>query len=273
MSTWVWRESAAANLAVLRLAALLVPRRQRSEWLAEWRSELWYVPRSGRAGGMAFTLGAFPDAVWLRRHRMGPAARGCGWLKSPVWCVALLAALAAAGILLALGLRCVRETARYISPGDHLLMLAVALLVLPATTPLSLGEFPAAPVLTPARRSRRWIFLGVKTALLLSIAFCGTLDLAPLISPAGIQPHAMLAGYVLAFRWALVDQRRRCPVCLRRLAHPTRIGQPSRTFLEWYGTEFLCERGHGLLHVPETSASYCALRWVRLDATWSNLFS
>ena len=27
--------------------------------------------------------------------------------------------------------------------------------------------------------------------------------------------HARLQGRVFAFRWALIDQRRRCPVCLR----------------------------------------------------------
>ena len=33
---------------ILRVASLLAPGDQRAEWLEEWRSELWYVPR--RAG-------------------------------------------------------------------------------------------------------------------------------------------------------------------------------------------------------------------------------
>jgi hypothetical protein len=31
------------HLMILRSAALLVPRPQRTEWLAEWSAELWYV--------------------------------------------------------------------------------------------------------------------------------------------------------------------------------------------------------------------------------------
>jgi hypothetical protein len=84
----------------------------------------------------------------------------------------------------------------------------------------------------------------------------------------------MLFGYVLAFRWILIDQRRRCPVCLRLLSHPTRIGGLSHVFLEWCGTEFICARGHGLLHVPEVAtSSYGSQRWPPLDPSWSSLFS
>ena len=35
--------SFAVSIAILRLAALLVPRRKREEWLAEWKSELWHI--------------------------------------------------------------------------------------------------------------------------------------------------------------------------------------------------------------------------------------
>src|ERR1035438_836888 len=35
------------HLAILRAAGLLVPGPQRAEWLAEWRSELWYARPSG----------------------------------------------------------------------------------------------------------------------------------------------------------------------------------------------------------------------------------
>src|SRR5262249_932432 len=138
-----------------------------------------------------------------------------------------------------------------------------------------LGEYPRCGDRTPwTKRSRRWIFLGIKLALILPIVFCGTLDLAPLISSSGIQPHAMLVGYVLAFRWALIDQRERCPVCLRLLTSPTRIGRPSQTFLEWYGTELMCDKGHGLLHVTEIPTScYSAQRWLYLDPSWRSLFS
>ena len=121
-------------------------------------------------------------------------------------------------------------------------------------------------------RLRRWIFLAVKIALLLPIVFCGTLDLAPIIS-RDLQPHGLLVGLIVAMRWALIDQRRRCPVCLRLLTNPTRIGGPSRTFLEWYGDELICAQGHGLLYVPEIATSCCSTqRWQYLDPSWSSLF-
>jgi hypothetical protein len=80
-------------------------------------------------------------------------------------------------------------------------------------------------------------------------------------------------GYILGFRWLLIDQRRRCPVCLRILTNPTRIGHASRTFLEWYGTELICRKGHGLLHIPEIPGScYGPQRWLYLDPSWRSLF-
>jgi hypothetical protein len=56
------------------------------------------------------------------------------------------------------------------------------------------------------------------------------------------------------------------------LTNPTSIGEPSRTLLEWYGTELICGRGHGLLHVPEIRNSYSEQRWLHLDSSWSSLF-
>jgi len=41
----------------------------------------------------------------------------------------------------------------------------------------------------------------------------------------------------------------------------------------WYGTEFLCLKGHGLLHVPEIPTTYNTQRWMDLDASWGSLFS
>ena len=79
---------------------------------------------------------------------------------------------------------------------------------------------------------------------------------------------------ILALRWVITDQQRRCPVCLRLLTNPVRIGTPSRTFLEWYGAESTCSRGHGLLHVSEISSSYSEKpQWLRLGDSWSGLFS
>jgi hypothetical protein len=87
---------------------------------------------------------------------------------------------------------------------------------------------------------------------------------------------AQLANYTLWFltlRWVLLDQRNRCPECLRLLTEPVRIGASSRTFLEWYGSESACASGHGLLQISEMPASYSAAEWHRLDGSWSGLFS
>ena len=143
-----------------------------------------------------------------------------------------------------------------------LVMLATAL-ILPSVSQVSLAECP--------RNPHCWMFLAAKVALVLPIVLFGSLDGFVLIAK-GLQAHAMIVSTVAGFRWILMDQRRRCPVCLRRLTHPASIGQASRTFLELYGTELMCARGHGLLHVPEVRTSYTSQRWLGLDSSWSSLF-
>jgi hypothetical protein len=156
---------------------------------------------------------------------------------------------------------------------SFLLMMLAAGVILPAVTTMSLGEYPAnRHPLSRATEMRRWIFLAAKVLLVLPIALFGALDVFSLIS-AGLQPHAVIVSTVIGFRWLLMDQRRRCPVCLRVLSNPASIGEPSRTLLEWYGTELVCAKGHGLLHVPEIRNSYSEQRWLHLDSSWSSLFS
>jgi hypothetical protein len=143
----------------------------------------------------------------------------------------------------------------------------LSLLILSATTSLALGEYPA------NQHSRRRIFFVIKIALVLVSAFCGSLALASVTSE-GLYPTVWLVGLVVGLRWAVIDQRQRCPVCLRLLSNPTRIGGASHAFLEWYGTELICGEGHGLLYVPEIPTScYSTQRWQYLDPSWSSLFS
>jgi hypothetical protein len=143
----------------------------------------------------------------------------------------------------------------------------LSLLIVAMTAPLHLGEYPA------SHSWRRWGFLAAKLVLVQIIACCGSLDLASISQP-GFQPHGLLIGLILCSRWALADQRQRCPDCLRLLSTPTRIGGASRVFLDWYGTEFICPHGHGLLYVPEIpTSSYSTQRWQSLDDSWSTLFA
>jgi hypothetical protein len=221
------------QLALLRTAAFLVPRSERKEWLAEWRSELWYVRKTRHGEATAFCLGAFPDALWIRRN------------SPPLRCILTLAVLAGVSFLSTFHMM---RTVRIL---PHLLVVFMALLVLPAVTSLTWA-------------GRRWMFFATKIVFLVTIVFCGALAVMSVAAP--ILGPILLAGYVGAFRWALIDQRQRCPVCLRVLSNPVRIGQSSETFLSWYGTELICAMGHGVLHVPEIATScYRAQRWLSLE--------
>jgi hypothetical protein len=121
---------------------------------------------------------------------------------------------------------------------------------------------------------RRGLFLAAKTLLVLPIVIFGSLDLASLGGSLSLLYFDLaLFGSLFAVRWINADQRKRCPVCLRLLANPVRIGEPSRILLEWHGTELMCLRGHGLLYVPEWPAIWSGRqRWMGLGTSWGGLF-
>jgi hypothetical protein len=157
----------------------------------------------------------------------------------------------------------------------------LAFLALPAVTSVSLGDLSVSvhKVSWP-RRLLRWGFLCAKMALLLPIVYFVSIDLA--FSFMGLNAiHALYIQIVSAFfmclfgmQWALNDQRQRCPVCLRRVDHPARVGQLSRTFLAWNGIELMCMGGHTLLHVPSLPTSWFSeQRWMFLDQSWEFLFA
>jgi hypothetical protein len=156
----------------------------------------------------------------------------------------------------------------------------LALLALPATMPLALGEHLLSPrKLSWSTRWRRWCFLGGKIALLLPIVYLVSIDVAYVSTQLSrnaaeyLQIFCAFSICLFGLRWALRDQRQRCPVCLGKLTHPARVGQPSRNFLAWNGTELICVGGHGLMHVPELATSWFSTqRWMYLDASWDVLF-
>lgn len=268
------RLSSSFHRSMLRVAAWLVPGHERKDWRAEWISELWYVIGAHQSS-TRFCMGAFHDAVWLRIDDL--RLKG-DWLLSPGSpgrAFAFLMLLTTSCVLLAFRLPQVSSAVRQQPVLVHVLHVLLALLILPSTMRLDVNPYPDGRHCTAlAERVRWWAFLAAKAALLVPAVFFGTLDLIPIIAPAGLQPHATLIGYVLAFRWALRDQRCRCPVCLRRLSNPVRIGQRSHIFLEWYGVELVCSRGHGLMHVDGApTISFRSQRWLALDASWRELFS
>jgi hypothetical protein len=257
------------HLAIIQTAALLVPASERAEWLAEWRTELWYVNRRATA----FCLGSICDAFWMNRNAPAQITPPRFSLESPVKCVMFLAGLTALSYLLAFGLT--GEPGREIRQNDYqdlpLVCFCVGLqllAILSSVRPLRLGEYPVnryAPAVP--LRLLRWVFLAVKLALVAPMVLCAALALPPPL--AG---WVMLLGLLFGFRWVLTDQRERCPVCLRLLSNPARIGDPSQSFLGWYGTELVCSHGHGILYVPGNSTSWHETqRWQYLDPTWSHL--
>lgn len=153
-------------------------------------------------------------------------------------------------------------------------------LVIVITGP-SIGEYSSdsqKPSL--ARRTQCGAFVIAKMTTLLGIAYFASVDLDCLF----LQPFSKFSGYIqggssfalcfFGLSWTFRDQQRRCPICLRRMAHQVEVGQPSRTFLAWNGTELICERGHTLLHIPETPTSwFSSQRWVCLDGSWQFLFA
>jgi hypothetical protein len=253
--------------AVLRAASLLAPGDQRAEWMEEWRSELWYVPE---CRAMEFALGAFRDALWLRLNNPNSRKRTGIHLESPLSCLALLATFAAMSLFIA-----VRLEKMLPFPEDHgAPSLRAAGTILLFFLPLATVAFTIAyrtPMPQP-RKLRGWIFLGLKIALVLPILQGGVVAL--IVFAPGLVGLSMITASVLLFRWVFADQQRRCPVCLRLLTKPVRIGTPSQTFLEWYGGESVCSRGHGILHVPEISCTHSRkAQWLRLDDSWSGLFA
>lgn len=164
---------------------------------------------------------------------------------------------------------------------SFLFALLLACFALPATTSLPLGEYSAdCNQLDTLTKFRRWAFLAVKIGLVLVIVGFLSIDLAHLapsinsLSAEYIQLGTSLCGFLLAFRWVLRDQRKRCPKCLRLLTNPAHVGQSSRNFLAWNGTELICVGGHGLLHIPDMPTSWFSTqRWLYLGSSWSGLFS
>lgn len=155
----------------------------------------------------------------------------------------------------------------------------VALLSLPAITPVELTGYSLhAHSVTWPRQLYRLGFFAAKIVLLWPIAYFVSLDLAygrplPLVTT---QTYIQLASAFLiclfGLRWALRDQYRRCPVCLRLVAHPARVGLASSTFFAWNGTELICTGGHTLLHIPALPMSwFSAPRWLFREQTWELL--
>ena len=179
-------------------------------------------------------------------------------------------------------LRGIRINGATRGPWDAFLFaILLAFLALPAITSVSFGEESVSlHEISWPRRFCRSGFLAAKIALLFPLLHFTSLDLSYGLFPFNvnqalyIQMVVTFFGCLFGMSWVLNDQRRRCPVCLRRVAHPARVGQLSRTFLAWNGTELVCMGGHTLLHVPSLPTSWFgSQRWMFLDPSWKFLFA
>ena len=181
--------------------------------------------------------------------------------------------------LYVIGLSSFAEYYRRMPDIDFLLSLFMTCLMLPAIFAVSLRTGLKTERLSVKMRSRGWIFLGAKIALLLPVLYCGPLPIAhafgtgPHDSRYDLQAIVTVCACLLAAFWIVDDQRRRCPLCLRVLTNPARVGERSRSLLSFSGIEFVCSEGHGLLHVPDYPTSwFSSQRWLALDSSWRILF-
>jgi len=239
----------------------------RGAWRLPGKVDVWLLEPEGDAvqGGVGFVVGRLvpskSKAIWAPGGRWTMTARTPEGVASNWLCTSL--------------------TDRSHTPwGIFVFTVLLACLALPATTSLPLGDYPSSSrKISWSMRLRRWRFLGGKLALLLPIVYFISLDLAYMrvtmdpVSSEYIQIVASFSICLFGLRWALRDQRQRCPMCLGKLTHPARVGEPSRNFLTWNGTELICVGGHGLLHIPEMPTSWFSTqRWLYLDSSWEGLF-
>jgi hypothetical protein len=162
---------------------------------------------------------------------------------------------------------------------EHRLVLYSIPIALALTSAIVLISISPLPL--RARGFRYWLFLFAKTTALLLIVpllwIEGGVTLRSAIPHFGLRMFGAGLGLTLVFiavfayalGWSFIDQRRRCPVCLRRLTLPVTLGTCGSIF-DPATTELLCEDGHGSLAVTETLAGERD-HWTELDSSWRGL--
>ncbi len=135
----------------------------------------------------------------------------------------------------------------------------------------------------PREVLRYWAFFPLKTALLLmlmagmgaELAARNALALHPSRFALGLLiDWASVLVTLLVLRWAILDQSRRCPVCLRRLTLPVSSGTWSSALFDPATTELLCDQGHGSLWYGEAPTTLGAIRrWITLEDSWRELLT
>jgi hypothetical protein len=283
-------------VALLRVAEKLVPRPAREGWRSLWNARLenlWILAARGElpAHAHAETFRLCGDAVaaafWLRFER----ARLVQWMRGPGFIIVSAIVSLALVAVLSRGFQATRsviltaidwEIDPRIQRYDPRADLVVAHFV-PILLALTVGAvLVAIGRLSPGRYGwRYWAFLACKLlAVMVVIPLVWIEGNAALRAHLAVRTLGLLFGWLawtLAFLgafgcgviWSFTDQRRRCPVCLRRLAMPVTLGSWASVF-EPATTEMLCDAGHGALCVDESETG-AGDRWIALDSTWRGL--
>ncbi|HEX4320053.1 MAG TPA: hypothetical protein VHZ52_04070 [Acidobacteriaceae bacterium] len=275
-------------LRVLPLASRLVPAVRRADWAREWQAELWQLRHDGRrsrgvdfSSAMSLAYGLVADAAWLRldwtRDSMRGSAAACLYTLTAYCLLCAAMELEVAG-----SWHSFWHVVGAHFFGSFLFVAVPAMVAAVGTYPLRPLRCDHAHIGAKKRLSARtrWnLFLAAKIALTLILGFLATL-VATVPARMVVGKYADWVELLLAsvlvtvgLRWALLNQEQRCQKCLRMMGQPTRVGPPSRNFLEWNGMELVCTEGHGLLHVPEMQGSWCWYDvWVELEPGWGGIF-
>ncbi len=131
--------------------------------------------------------------------------------------------------------------------------------------------------------ARYWLFFAGKVVLVAGAALAVEVELA---AANALNPYpsrfvfgllldwASVVFVLLMLRWAMLDQSRRCPVCLRSLGVPVSSGSWSSPLLAPATTEMLCDQGHGALTIAETESSFGEIRrWIAMEDSWRELLA
>jgi len=259
---------------VLSLASTIVPRGLRAEWLAEWRGELAYL-RAGNDGGssrvLTFAWGSLPDAVTL--WRIQPKEDCCDWdqaFRSPLRCLGWMSGLAWVA-LVAWGAGNDHAFSASHDALPHWIMVCLGFLAAFVRNPAIIAG-PLSTAVHIRHRVVALVFLFCKTVLAIGIAGLLTAIVLRPLSSGTVQAHAFLLPYLFACRWSILDQAKRCPICLCQVGNPVQIGSRPTALVDGYEMEYMCRRGHGLLYESLFEGAFCSRRWTPLDQSWKDLF-
>jgi hypothetical protein len=279
--------------SLIWLAGRIVPPRQRSRWRNRWERGMrdWWaliergeVIFRGPAQVVAYCRPALADAFWRRFSR----ERLRAFAGSPLCVLAGLAAVLAGAAAFSHGFRGTRavwQLARTLSfagpdPREDMLVGHIFSLTFALAIGMAVVTLHRLPLLRQGWRY--WSFFlwktvsaFVVTAVLWVEAGARLRARVPPFDNLGVTASVVfwafsMVAFGMVVRWSVSDQRRRCPLCLRRLSWPVTMGSWGST-LEPATTELLCGQGHGSLSMAEADTAD-ADRWILLGPSWQSLF-